>query len=95
VPVLTRRGTTFPGRVAASLLTAAGLPGLITESQAAYEALAVRLARDPAALKALRPTRTCALFDTDLLRRRIEAAYQEMWQRWLAGEAPHAFAVTD
>jgi predicted O-linked N-acetylglucosamine transferase (SPINDLY family) len=94
VPVLTRRGTAFPGRVAASLLTVAGLPGLITESQAEYEALAVRLARDPAALKVLRPSRTSPLFDTDLVRRRIEKAYEEMWRRWLAGEPPRAFTLS-
>ena len=52
VPLITRRGTTFPGRVAASLLTAAGLPELVTESAADFEALAIKLAGDPKALKA-------------------------------------------
>src|SRR5262249_21005438 len=37
VPVLTRLGTTFAGRVAASLLHAIGLPELITDSLQAYE----------------------------------------------------------
>ena len=46
VPLLTRRGTTFPGRVAASLLTAAGLPELVTETAPDYENLAVRLDSD-------------------------------------------------
>ena len=36
---------------------------------------------------------SCELFDTDLFRRRIEAAYEQMWQCWMAGEAPQAFAV--
>jgi predicted O-linked N-acetylglucosamine transferase (SPINDLY family) len=36
-PVVTLEGTTFPGRVAASLLTAVGLPGLVTRSAADYE----------------------------------------------------------
>ncbi|HEY0265124.1 MAG TPA: hypothetical protein VGC16_00135, partial [Rhizomicrobium sp.] len=95
VPVLTRRGTAFPGRVAASLLTAANLPQLIAESQADYEALAVKLAHDPAALRALRPARAGDLFDTALFCRRIEKAYGEMWRRWLAGDAPRAFTVAD
>ncbi len=95
VPVLTRRGTAFPGRVAASLLQAAGLPQLIAEDEAAYEALAVRLAHDPAALKALRPARNTPLFDTGLFRRRIENAYGEMWRRYLSGQPPQAFAVED
>src|SRR6185295_3012908 len=54
VPLLTRRGTTFPGRVAASLLQAAGLPELVTETAQDYETLAVKLANDPLAMKALK-----------------------------------------
>ena len=100
LPVLTLRGTSFAGRVGASLLTAAGLPELIAETQAGYEALAVTLATDGVQLKVLRKklqqTRaTCELFDTDLFARRIESAYEQMWRQWLAGEAPQAFAVKD
>ena len=100
VPVLTLRGTSFAGRVGASLLTAAGLPELIAQTQADYEALAVRLATNSAQLKALRDrlqrTRaTSELFDTALCARRIESAYEQMWQNWLAGHAPQAFAVKD
>ena len=47
LPILTCLGSTFPGRVAASLLQAAGLPELIMHSLDAYEEYAVRLARDP------------------------------------------------
>jgi predicted O-linked N-acetylglucosamine transferase (SPINDLY family) len=36
---------------------------------------------------------TCALFNTDLFRRNIEAAYHQMWQRWLAGEKPKGFSM--
>ena len=95
VPVLTRRGTTFPGRVGASLLSAAGLPDLVTESLEEYENLAVKLANDPQALAAVkaRMTRNCPLFDTDLFRRNIETAYSRMWEMWLAGESPRAFNV--
>lgn len=95
VPILTRRGTTFPGRVAASLLYAAGLPELVTDSAQAYEDMAVRLASDPHAFQQIknRLTRNCPLFDTDLFRRNIEAAYSRMWEMWLAGESPQAFSV--
>ena len=87
VPLLTRRGTAFPGRVAASLLFAAGLPELVTESAEEYEALAVKLATDHQAFHALkgRLTRDCPLFDTDLFRRNLEAAYIRMWENWQAG----------
>ena len=95
VPLITRVGRAFPGRVAASLLQAAGLPKLVTQTQEDYEALAVNLATDPAALAAVKrkPTRNSTLFDTDLFRRGIEPAYQKMWQTWLAGEKPGAFSV--
>ena len=33
------------------------------------------------------------LFDTARFTRHMEAAYAQMWQRWLAGEPPQAFAV--
>ncbi len=90
VPLVTQRGTAFPGRVAASLLMAADLPELVTENAADYEALAVRLANNPSELKAIKAKLAknrsiCALFDTDQFRRHIEAAYTQMWQRWLAG----------
>jgi predicted O-linked N-acetylglucosamine transferase (SPINDLY family) len=96
VPLLTRRGTTFPGRVAASLLYAAGLPELVTDSAQTYEDMAVRLATEPDAFAATKAklTRNCPLFDTDLFRRNIEAAYARMWEMWLAGEKPRGFAVT-
>ena len=96
VPLITRCGTTFPGRVAASLLTAAGLPELVTQSAADFEALAIRLASDPKALikvKTKLASNKAKLFDTDLFRRNVEAAYEQMWQCWLADEKPKGFAV--
>lgn len=44
LPVLTCRGETFAGRVAASQLTAAGLPGLVAANFEEYQELAIRLA---------------------------------------------------
>jgi len=95
VPVLTRRGTAFPGRVGASLLLAAGLHALVTESAEDYENLAVNLATDARALAAVKAgmTRDCPLFGTDLFRRNIEAAYLRMWEIWTAGEKPRPFTV--
>jgi protein O-GlcNAc transferase len=96
VPLVTQLGTTFPGRVGASLLTAAGLSELVTDSAAVFEALAVKLAGDPKALAKLKTKlakRKSKLFDTDQFRRHIEAAYEQMWTRWLAGETPKGFAV--
>jgi predicted O-linked N-acetylglucosamine transferase (SPINDLY family) len=98
VPVVTQRGTAFPGRVAASLLEAVGLPELITEDAAAFEALAIRLGKDTKALKALKDTLAKgkgknALFDTAAFTRKLENAYETMWKAWLAGEPPKPFAA--
>jgi predicted O-linked N-acetylglucosamine transferase (SPINDLY family) len=98
LPVLTCRGDSFQARIGASHLHAVGLSELVTHGLAEYEAQALRLATDPAMLTALRDKLarqrpTAPLFDTDRLRRQIEAAYVTMWEIWQRGEAPHAFAV--
>lgn len=88
LPVLTCLGEDFPGRVAASMLHASGLPELVTADLAAYERMALKLASEPAALADMRARLgrrgELALFDTDLFRRNIEAAYAQMWERHLA-----------
>jgi predicted O-linked N-acetylglucosamine transferase (SPINDLY family) len=98
VPLVTCRGTAFPGRVAASLLLAANLPELITESVAEYEALATALAADGTRLAGLRARleqnrTTCPLFDTARFTRHLETAYRMMIARQRAGNAPEGFSV--
>ena len=98
LPIVTCRGEAFAGRVAASLLHAVGLPELVTSSLADYEALALRLGRDPTLLSGFRERlaqnrATSALFDTDRFRRHIEAAYLNMWERFERGESPQSFSV--
>ena len=93
LPVLTCTGSTFPARVAASVLYAIGLPELVTSSLAEYEQLALALARDPerlAAIKAklLRDRGTAPLFDTAGFTRDLESVYSSMWERQQAGSAP-------
>ncbi len=98
LPVLTCVGETFAGRVAASLLRAIGLPELITTSLDEYEALALKLANDPALLATIKSKlaqnrETYPLFNTARFTRHIEAAYITMWERYQRGEPPAAFAV--
>ena len=82
LPLLTCRGTTFPGRVGASLLMAADLPELITGTLADYEARAIVLARDPALLSGIKVKlariESTPLFDTAGYTRNLEAAYLAM-----------------
>jgi predicted O-linked N-acetylglucosamine transferase (SPINDLY family) len=98
VPIVTLMGDTFAARVCASVLTAAGLPELVTHSVQEYESLALRLAIDPYALATLRrkiagTARSSALFDTDRSRRHIEAAYHRMWERHQTGGVPVSFSI--
>jgi protein O-GlcNAc transferase len=98
VPVLTTLGTTFIGRMAASMLHAIGLPELVADNLAHYEALAIELARSPTRLQALKDKLAAnrlsyPLFNTDRFRGHIEAAYQTMWDLWQRGEKPRGFGV--
>jgi len=98
LPVLTCRGGTFAGRVAAGLLTAIGLPDLITESYEDYERKALELAQDGAALAEVkarlgRQRLGAPLFDGGRFARNIETAYERMWETWLAGEAARDITV--
>ncbi|HXJ00363.1 MAG TPA: tetratricopeptide repeat protein [Micropepsaceae bacterium] len=93
LPVLTCKGESFAGRVAASLLSACGLPELIADSLTVYEGKALALASDANALtqvkeKLRRGRDSCALFDTARFTRNLERAYTAMWQRSVRGEPP-------
>jgi predicted O-linked N-acetylglucosamine transferase (SPINDLY family) len=72
-------GETFASRVAGSQLHAIGLPELVTSTAAEYESTALRLARDPEFLAALRTTlednrTTHPLFDMPAFTQGFEAA---------------------
>jgi protein O-GlcNAc transferase len=98
LPVVTCTGTAFPGRVATSMLKAMGLPELVTNNIEDYEALALKLATDPALLSSIRHKladnrSACRLFDSDRFRRHIEAAFETMWDIHRHGERPRSFRV--
>jgi len=93
VPVVALRGRHFASRVSQSLLLGMGLGELIAEDEAGYEALALRLARDPAARADLRrrileERATGRLFDEADLARALERAYRAAWERAVAGLPP-------
>jgi predicted O-linked N-acetylglucosamine transferase (SPINDLY family) len=100
LPVLTRLGETFAGRMAASLLTAVGMPELIALSPGDYEAIAIDLARNPVRIADIRRKlaqcrATSRLFDTKRFARDIEAAYAAMVERYHAGLPPEHIHVVD
>jgi predicted O-linked N-acetylglucosamine transferase (SPINDLY family) len=99
LPVLTCAGETYVGRMAGALLTAVGLPELITTSPEAYADLALRLATEPGRLAALRQKlarnrSAMPLFDIARFTRNLEAAYRQMWETWRAGRPLAAFSVS-
>ncbi len=93
VPILTRMGDTFAGRMGASLLNAIGLLELIATSAKSYEALAIELASQPEKLATIKRKLsenrlTTPLFDTGRFTKQIEAAYIKMHERNQAGLPP-------
>lgn len=99
LPILTCQGSAFPGRVAASLLQAIGLPELITQNMAEYENLALQLATQPRLLaeikaKLLNNRETYPLFDTERFRNHLETAYIAMMERYLHGEPAVPIAIS-
>jgi predicted O-linked N-acetylglucosamine transferase (SPINDLY family) len=89
-PLVTLRGDTFASRVAASALTAAGLPELICDDVKSYVAKVVTLARDADRRRRLRehlegPGHDSALFDTARTTRALEAAYAAMADQYRHG----------
>ena len=98
LPLITCRGSTFAGRVAASLLRAVGLPELITDTLEEYESLALILAKDRTLLQSYRDRLTrdparLPLFDTARTTQQIEMAYVGMMARWNNDELPATFSV--
>ena len=93
LPILTRIGEAFAGRVAASLLTAIGLPELVTASPKQYEDLAVNLAENPERLgelraKLLNNRNTSRAFDMTRFAANLESAYSLAFEQHLQGNAP-------
>ena len=98
LPLLTCPGETFASRVAGSLLLAIGLPELIAEDLADYEAKALQLATNPDKLaklqKQLEVNRlTTPLFDSERFTLHLENAYRQIWDIYIAGKAPQHLDV--
>lgn len=93
LPLITRAGEGYAARMAASLLSAIGLPDLVTETDEAYERLALALATDAAKLGAVRRRladnrSTTPLFDSVAFTRNLEQGYARAYRRWLEAKPP-------
>lgn len=83
LPILTRSGRSYISRMAGSLLTAVGLPDLITDSLPAYEKLAVQLGHTPARIASYKryladAGRRSPLFDLPQIVRDIETEFERL-----------------
>jgi predicted O-linked N-acetylglucosamine transferase (SPINDLY family) len=95
VPVVSRRGTTPPGRAGAAILSPLGLGDLVARDADDYVARACRLAHDLPALATLRAGLRARLLGSpvgDIPRyvAAVEAAYRDLWRRRCAGSRPAA-----
>ncbi len=95
VPVVTLQGATFAQRVAASALHTVGLAELVCADVPAYSRAVIALAHNAPRRAALHEhlhaqRGTSPLFDGAAFARDIEALYQRMWARAVAGLPPEA-----
>jgi len=91
LPLVTCSGEAFASRMAGSLVTALGLGELACASLLEYEALALRLAHEPALLEDIRArllrARDAGVFSSTRVAAELEAAYEVMFQRSARGMA--------
>jgi len=83
LPILTLSGRSYISRMAGSLLSAVGLPDLITETRADYERLAVQIGRQPARAASYKrylseQGRQSALFDMPQRVRDLEDGFERL-----------------
>jgi predicted O-linked N-acetylglucosamine transferase (SPINDLY family) len=88
VPVVTLPQVMIAGRQSASMLANLGLEAIVAADEAGYVTAAAALARDLDRLADLRSGlrerfRASPLADYARFARDLEAAYREMWERWV------------
>jgi predicted O-linked N-acetylglucosamine transferase (SPINDLY family) len=93
LPIITKLGDAYAGRMAASLLNAIGLPELVTNTDEEYIELAQCFGRDPSKLTSIKTKLahnklSTPLFNTPLNVKYIEEAFEKMMERHLSNQTP-------
>ncbi|MFY0312316.1 hypothetical protein ACFMBG_20745 [Leisingera sp. D0M16] len=93
VPVVTKTGKQFAARVATSLVDCAGVPDLAVATPQQYQALALKLARDPEYLAGIKARlkegiANGPLYDTAKFTRNFEALMEKALERYNARLKP-------
>jgi protein O-GlcNAc transferase len=91
VPFVTLAGGHFTSRMGVTILTNAGMPELIAQTEDAYMQIAAELAQDAARLRATRAglrerAQASPLMDAKRFTAHMEQAYRSMWQTWCVDE---------
>lgn len=98
VPLLALHGSTFAGRVGASMLLAAGLDDLVAETPEQYREIALDLYRDRRRLDSLRKRleeakQAAPLFDMARFTENLEDVYIRMWENHRSGKRQQILAT--
>ena len=88
LPFLTLTGDSFASRVGASMLSAIGLPELITYTEKEYEEKAIELANNPNIIKKIKNKLeenkiSKPLFNAKLFTKNVETVYKSIHKRYL------------
>ena len=99
LPIITLKGNHFASRISASILTAMGLPELITLDMKRYQDLAVHLGTS-SELEVIRSKleknrHSSPLFDTRRFVRNLESAFKEVWEIYKNGQNPRHIEVKE
>ena len=100
LPIVTKQGKQFSARVASSLLTACGLPELITKNEKEYEELIYELATNPKKLKTIslklsENKKSKPLFNTKQYTNNFENGSQKTYDLYFNGEHPKDIFVSE
>lgn len=98
VPVITLEGNKHVSRVGVSLLSSAGISGLISKTPDEYVKIAVALAKDVDRLKSLRNglrerMKSSPITDSVRFTRNLETCYRRMWKKWCKNSSAETSGV--
>ena len=99
LPIVTKLGEGFAARVAGSLLTSIDMLELVTNTEEAYEALALDLATNSDRLRRIQRRLSenllnTPLFDSEQFTKHLESGYQQAYERYSDGDAPEDILVS-
>ncbi len=98
LPILTLRGNSFASRVTSSLLSSVGLDKLITDTNQAYEELAVKIAMDDNYFNVIKSElkdniKTKPLLNTIMFTKNLENAYLNAYEKYVNNEKPDTIEI--